>query len=173
MIQYSERLGDMLVSESEWLKQEKPDVTRNEVFCSLYVLHNPQQSHMLSPLCVREAKCLGLESKPTHGLSEWGNTEQREMNEPLPSSMLLQQFCRFQGITLCSLCSALNWNPCSCKNIILVLGEKNHNPTVKRGNMSARFLHKNVVVRTLTLQKRFFPAFSLAQQNPTHTFHHS
>lgn len=84
----------------------------------------PKQTHILPPLCVREAKCLGLESKPTHGLTEWGNTEQKEMNEPLPFPMLLQQFCRFQGITLCSLCSALSWNPCSCKNVILVWGEK-------------------------------------------------
>lgn len=133
----------------------------------------PKQTHMLPPLCVRETKCLGLEPKPTHGLTEWGNTEQRDTNEPLPFPMLLQQLCRFQGITPYSLCSALSWNPCSCKNVILVLGEKNHKTTVKRGNISASFLCNNVAVGALTLEKKFFLGFSLAQQNPTHTFHHS
>ena len=97
-----------------------------DINCLALILYStiPRWTRKLPSLCMREAKCLGLESKPTHGLTEWENTEQREMNELLPFPMLVQQSRRFQGITLCSLCSELSWNPCSCKNLILVLGGK-------------------------------------------------
>lgn len=51
-----------------------------DIKCLAHVLYStiPRWTHKLPSLCVREAKCLGLESKPVHGLTEWKNTEKRD-----------------------------------------------------------------------------------------------
>lgn len=107
-----------------------------DIKCLALILYStiPRWMRKLPSLCVREAKCLGLESKPAHGLTESGNTEQKEMNELLPFPVLVKWSCRFQGIILCSLCSELSWNPCSYKHLILVLGGKN--PTQSKDVLS-------------------------------------
>lgn len=145
-----------------------------DIKCLALILYStiPRWMRKLPSLCVREAKCLGLESKPAHGLTELGNTEQKEMNELLPFPVLVKWSCRFQGIILCSLCSELSWNPCSYKHLILVLGGKKPH-TVKRCTISASFLHNSVVVRALILEKGMFSELSSAWRNPTYTFHHS
>ena len=143
-----------------------------DITCLVLILYStiPRWTCKLLSLHVREVKCLGMESKPAHGLTEWGNTEQTEKNEILPFPMLVQQCLRFQGITLCLLRGEPSWSPWSCKNLIFVLGDSLPSP-VKRCTVSVSFLHNDVVVRALLLEKGMFSELSSAWRTSACSFH--
>jgi len=110
---YSNSLEDMLISDGERLNSKQEKSMLLDITCLVLILYStiPRWTCKLLSLHVREVKCLGMESKPAHGLTEWGNTEQTEKNEILPFPMLVQQCLRFQGITLCLLRSEPSWSP--------------------------------------------------------------
>lgn len=101
MIQYSKRLDDMLVSESErlWLKQEKPDAIRNEVFGSHYVLYNPQaDTH--APFSVSEGGKMpwaGIQTNPWTLLSG-GTLSKERWKSPCPPPCSCSSSADFRGL---------------------------------------------------------------------------
>lgn len=146
-----------------------------EMKCLVLIMYytTPKQTHILPPLCVREAKFLGLESKPTHGLTEKGNTAKKRWMNPCPSPWSCSSSADSRGLPCASF--AVHWAgiPAAVKMLFLCWEKKPSIPLSQEAISLPVFGIIIQWVRALTLEKMFFSGFSSAQQNPTHIFQHS